>query len=328
MYSEILKPEIIKGVKLWKNPKNKFNVFMLHYSADPEKDPERNGAEWYKNEMIGVPEATRLKEYEISFATKSGKLIFGKEFCDFEPSIHLIDSFEVGNVEFLLSLDFGQRNPTAALVGAWTREGDLFIIDEYYKPALPSVSSREIFDKFSYIIGDTTGKSMRAKRDMARLAFQTMVIDPTTASKNRSKIIDGEEQAYSVIEDFYDNGLEFAPGINDVDTSITRIREYFQIDENRKSHLYIFKDKCPYLASEIQKYRYKEHSDGTAMNQNKSESPVKKDDHGVDSLRYMIMTRPHSPRLAPKEKTLIQKDVEKLLKPKAFGGNWDNDTVI
>lgn len=328
MYTDNSHPEVQRGIKAWRNPKNQFNVVMLHYTADPNKDPEMDGGKWLENEKRGVPKASWLKEYEIDFTTKAGKLIFGKEFCDFDPNIHFVESFEVDDCEFLLSLDFGQRNPTAALVGAWTRDGRLYIIDEYYNPALPSVSSREMFKQFEYLLGEMDGKTLRMKRDMARDAFQLMIIDPSTTAKNRGKIRDGEEVQYSVIEDFYDNGWEFEPGTNDVDTGITRLREYFQVDSENKSHIYIFRDKCPELCNELQKYRYKEYSDNQDRQQNKSEVPVKKDDHAVDALRYMIMTRPHNPELAPKPKTKIQEDIERLLKPVAYGIGWDNDSPL
>jgi len=316
-YSDVLQPEVIKGLKVWKNPKNRFTVAMLHYSSDPDKDPDRNGKEWYEKEKLGTLKATWLKEYEIDFSTKSGKLIFGSEFCDFNPSIHYINSFELPEpYELLLSLDFGQRNPTAGLVGAWTTDSVLYIIDEYYKPAIPSVSAREMFDAFGYLMGDLEGKSLTQKRDMATTTFGTRVIDPSTIAKNRTKIRDGEEIPYSVVEDFWDHGWDFEPGSNDVSASITRIREYLQLDSNKKCHIYIFKDKCPHLCKEFSSYRYKELTEGQQKSRSESEEPIKKDDHAVDALRYMIMTRPKTPEHAPNPLTAIQRDIQRLLQPK------------
>lgn len=326
MYKNINKPELKKGIKFWVNKQNRFGVLMLHYTADPLKDPERNGKEWFKNEKLGTPKATWLKEYEIDFTTKSGKLIFGPEYCDFDPKIHLINSFELPEpYELLLALDFGQRNPTCGLIGAWTAKNELYIIDEYYKPALPSVSSREMFTQFEYLmggIGVLDGKSIRQKRIIATNTFTTRVIDPTTVSKNRTKVREGEEIEYSVIEEFEDHGWDFEPGKNNVESSITRIREYLQLDENQKAHLYIFKDKCPYLSWEMQHYRYKELSEIQGKTHNESEEPVKKDDHGIDGLRYLISTRPNTPQRAPLPKTRVQKDINNLLKPKVFN-DWD-----
>lgn len=324
MYSDIQYPEKIPGLKVWKNPRNRFTVAMLHYSADPTKDPNREGKDWFENEKAGTVKAIWNKEYEIDFTTKSGKLIFGPEFCDFDPSIHFINSYELPEpYELLISLDFGQRHPTAALVGAWTQDNVLFIIDEYHKPAIPSVSSKEMFSQFEYLMGDLDQKTIRQKRDIAINTFDIRVIDPSTISKNRTKVREGVEIPYSIIEDFWDNGWDFEPGNNDVEASVTRIREYFQLDSNQKSHLYIFKDKCPNLCRQIGNYRYKELTELQQKTRNESEDPVKKDDDGIDSMRYMVMTRPQTPTTAPKPLTKIQKDIQQLLKPRIITNDWD-----
>lgn len=317
MYADVDKPEIIKGIKFWQNPGNKFHVLMLHYTADPEKDPDRKGKEWYEKEREGAPKSVWNKEYEIDFATKAGKLVYGPEYCDFDPGIHMINSFELGDVELFMAVDFGQRNPNCALIGAITRENRVYIIDEYYNPAIPSVASREMFDKFGYLMSDYDKKmTFRQKKILADNAFQIKVIDPSTAHKNRTKIIEGEEVPYSVIEDFDDNGWEFEKAHNDFDAGVTRVREYLTIDNTGQSFLYIFEDKCPMLAWELKHYRYQENTEATDRTRNEPEKPVKKDDHGMDALRYLMMTRPNKPATAPKKLTKIQKDIEGLLRPK------------
>jgi len=327
-YKDVDKPETIKGLKIWKNPKNKFTVVMLHYSADIEKDPERLGKEWYDKERVGVPLADWNKEMEIDSSSRAGKLIYSSEFCDFSPQVHFINSFEIEKAEYLLSLDFGQNNPTAALVGAWTPNNRLYVVDEYYKPALPSVSSREMFKQFSYLMSDDPAfeqKTLSQKRQCADITFQIKVIDPSTTAKNRTKIREGEEIPYSVLEDFYDHGWDFQPGNNDVNGGITRVREYFQIDADGKSHLYIFKDKCPNLCIELLNYRYKKLTELQEKTRNQSEEPVKKNDHAVDGLRYMVVTRPFNPSQPKKPLTRIQRDIENLTKPRIL--SFDDDSL-
>ncbi len=329
-YKDVQKPEIIKGFKLWENKLNGFTVAMVHYTADPYKDPDRKGKEWFKRERKGFPKAKWLKEYEIDSTTKSGSLIYGPEYCDFNDAHHFIKSFKIPEpYELLISLDFGQRNPTAGLVAIWTRNKKLYIIDEYYKPNIPSKSSKEMFEKFAVYMGRTEAQmramSIEDKRRLAMQVFSTRVIDPSTTAKNRVKRLgSGEEIEYSIIEEFWDNGWDFEPGNNDVSSGITRIREYFQI-ENNQSHLYVFADKCPNLCREIKNYRYKEFTELQGRTRNKSEDPVKKNDHGCDSLKYLIMTRPKTPKLLEKPKTKIQKDIENLLRPKIITNDWDVD---
>lgn len=327
-YQQLPTPELIKWIKFWKNEKNKFAVLALSYTADPEKDPDRLWKEWYEKEKNGTPKAVWDKEYEIDFSTKSGKLIYWPDFCDFNPWHHFIDSFKV-KWELILALDFGQQNPTHALVWVYTDEWRVYIIDEYSKPAIPSVSSREMFQKFAYIMWKTEDEinkmSFDEKRNLASDTFQIMVIDPTTRAKNRTKKEFWEEIEYSIIEDFYDNWWDFIPWTNDVDSGITRMREYFQIWEDWKSHLYIFKDKCPNLCWEIQKYKYRELGEAQWRMLNQPEKPVKKDDHGPDACRYLIMTRPVHPTRAPRKLTVIEKDIQKILRPKVIANDWDID---
>lgn len=319
MYSDIKKEEEIKGVKFWRNPGNKFYVLMLHYTADPDKDPDRKGEKWFNKEKEGAPKSVWNKEYEIDFATKAGKLVYGPEYCDFEPSIHLLNSFELDDVELFMAVDFGQRNPNCALVGAITRDNRVYIIDEYYNPAIPSVASREMFDKFGYLMaGYDKNMTIRQKKMLADNAFQVKVIDPTTAHKNRTKIKEGEEIPYSVIEDFDDNGWEFEKADNDWDAGVTRVREYMTIDNTCEPFLYIFEDKCPMLSWELRHYRYQENTEKTDRLKNEPEKPVKKNDHGMDALRYLMMTRPNKPEQAPKKLTRIQKDINNLLRPKIY----------
>lgn len=325
-YNDLPYPELIKGVKSWQNSKNKFHILALRYDADPDKDPDRNGKEWYNNERTGTPKAKWNKEYELDFASKSGQLIFWSEYCDFNPWIHFIDSFDV-KWELLLSLDFGQSNPNAALVWCYDKNWVLYIIDEYYKPAIPSVASREMFEQFAPYMETTSNKIREldydAKRDFADTAFQIKVIDPTTRSKNRTKVKDWEEVQYSIIEDFFDNWWDFEPWNNDWDAGITRIREYFQLNSQWKSNLYIFADKCPHLCWELQRYKYKEQTESQTRTNNKSERPVKKHDHAIDSLRYMVMTRPNRPTVKKEELTVVQRDIQNMLRPQNLESHWD-----
>jgi hypothetical protein len=59
--------------------------------------------------------------------------------------------------------------------------------------------------------------------------------------------------------------------------------------------------------------------------QNESERPVKKNDHAVDSLRYLIMTRPNKPITPKQELTRVQGDIASLMKPQNLSVIWDND---
>jgi len=337
MYKDIQQPEIIKGMKFWVNPKNKFPVLMLHYTADPDKDPDTvKGAEWYEKERAGTSLNQWNKEYEIDFVSKSGKLVYGPDFTDYDPSIgydnpHWVEPFEWEEpCELLLALDFGQRNPNAALVGVWTSKHELYIVDEYYMPALPSKASRDMFEKFAYLIAPGQEKEFLAmpiakKRDIVNSRFSIKVIDPSTRAKNRSKIIGGEEIPYSVKEDFEDHGWEFDLASNDVTAGITRVCEYMKINPaTGKPAIMYFKGKLPNLLAEKANYRYKILTEIQAKTKNAPDEVIKKDDHVMDTERYLVMTRPITPVQVEAPKGRIAKDIESLLKPKMSAHDWDS----
>lgn len=337
MYRDIDKPEIAKGIKFWVNPGNKFPVLMLHYSADPDKDPDTaKGAEWMDKEKAGTNKAQWDKEYEISFSSKSGKLIYGPDFCDYDPSLgysnpHWVEPFEWSEpCELIMALDFGQRNPTAALIGVWTMDEELLIVDEFYEPGLPSYTSKKMFEKFAYIIAPGQEKEFLRmpadkKRDIVNRRFSIKVIDPTTKNKNRSAVKDGQEVPYSVLEEFYDHGWEFELGNNDVNAGFTRVREYLKVDQEGRTHLKYFRGKLENFKREKHNYRYKVLSEQQARTHNEPEEPIKKDDHLMDTERYLLMTRPVTPKMPSAPQTRIQKDIANLLKPKMVVTDWDVD---
>jgi len=337
MYQEIHREETIKWIKFWRNEKNKFHILAVHYTSDPDKNPETSSwKEWYEAEKESMPISKWNKEYEIDFTTKSGKLIYWKEFCDFDENEHFIVSKPI-EWEYILWLDFWQRNPTHAIIAKYTSDWSLYIIDEFAESSIPSVSSKRMFKKFAPYLAECnpsagiTPENICSKftfdqrRTFARNTFQLMVIDPTTRAKNRTKSIGWEEQAYSVIEDFYDNGWDFEAGINDVDSGITRIREYLQLDKHWKSNLYFFVDRCPVLCEQFTKYKYQSISEKMARDHNQPDKPVKKNDHWPDALRYIIMTRPVRPTVQQLKLTRIQKDIKNILRPKAIINSWDLD---
>jgi hypothetical protein len=338
MYSEINKPEIIKGMKFWRNPNNKFPVLMLHYSADPDKDPDtEKGKVWYEKEREGTSKMQWEKEYEISFTSKSGKLVYGPDFCDYDPNRDYanpqwVEPFDWDEpCELMMSLDFGQRNPNAALIGVWTMDEELLIVDEYYSAAIPSKASKEMFEKFAYLIAPGQEKeflrmSASQKRDIVNQRFSIKVIDPSTRSKNRTKVVAGEEIPYSVVEDFYDHGWEFELGNNDVDAGITRVREYMKVDPvTGQTSVKYFKGMLPNYRREKHNYRYKTLTEQQAKTRNAPDEVVKKDDHLMDSERYLLMTRPITPKRRAAAPTRIQRDINNLLRPKIQDTDWDQD---
>jgi len=201
-----------------------------------------------------------------SFDTFEG-LVY-KDFQDKEPLV-VPDTTKLDESWYrFLGLDHGYRNPTAVLWGAVDHNGVLYVYDEFFSPG-------KLVSEVSEII-----KAKNGKDDV-----RGYLIDPSC--RNR----DGKT-GRSIIDEFADNGLYFDPANNDVRAGINRVQEYL-----RAGKLRIFQ-RCVNLRTELQTYRWKDLKPGAK--QDAPEKPLKKNDHVVDALRYMVNYLYDTP--LPKEK--------------------------
>lgn len=91
----------LEGVELWENPRNRFCVVDLHYTANPEK----RGDAWKEAVRSSMPIRDFLMEYERSWQTFEGKPVY----ADFNRTLHVssgIVKTEPG-IPLLIGWDFG-----------------------------------------------------------------------------------------------------------------------------------------------------------------------------------------------------------------------------
>ena len=106
--------------------------------------------------------------------------------------------------------------------------------------------------------------------------------------------------AKSVSELFYDNGILVNSRVNkDLFSGIQRVKSYLK-NADGKAKLFIFKT-CTNMIREIKGYFWGD-----------QDTPIKKDDHSMDELRYYIMSRPEN--VKKETKTLVQRDKEKRIR--------------
>jgi hypothetical protein len=98
----------MEGIELWKNPRNKFTVFQIHYTASPDK---RSGE--YRDAMkSGMPISKFNQEYEISWDTFEGKVVYP----DWNKNTHGSKEIILPHVglPLFIGVDFG-LTPSAAI---------------------------------------------------------------------------------------------------------------------------------------------------------------------------------------------------------------------
>lgn len=112
----------IEGVEVWRNTKNRFVIFQLHYSADQRKrDPSYRAS--IKADM---PYSSYMQEYEISWETHHGKPVY----LDWNKSVHgnKIEEHPDLGVPLFLGLDQGL---TPALIVFQPKSQDIVVLREY-----------------------------------------------------------------------------------------------------------------------------------------------------------------------------------------------------
>lgn len=111
----------IDGIELWKNDKNQFIVYQIHYTADPRK---REG--YIDGIKSGMPIQQFLQEFEISWETFEGKPVYP----DWVKTVH---GFKQGiepelGLPLLLGMDFGL---TPAMIVCQLQGDCLVVLKEY-----------------------------------------------------------------------------------------------------------------------------------------------------------------------------------------------------
>ena len=91
----------MQGVEMWKNPKNKFAVMELHYTAHPDK----RDASFRDAIKAELPLHEYLREYEKSWETFAGMPVFP----DFRRDVHVAESkcYPTMGLPLLFGWDFG-----------------------------------------------------------------------------------------------------------------------------------------------------------------------------------------------------------------------------
>lgn len=108
----------VEGVEVWQNPKNKFIVYQLHYSADPKK----KNPEWLDAIRSGMTIAKFNQEYELQWDTFIGKPVYP----DFSERLHTTQ--ETIQPEFGLPLILGIDQGLHAACVVCQLQGNKFVV--------------------------------------------------------------------------------------------------------------------------------------------------------------------------------------------------------
>lgn len=266
---------------IWKRNVHYPQLYDDHSLIHAKTSDNPNLPEDYIESLMKMPEAWRKRFLEGSWDTFEGQI-----WPEFDPDTHVIRPFPIpDHWEVIEGIDHGLRNPTAVLWAAFDEYGNCFIVDEHHEPhQLVGHHARMILEKRA-VYGEP----------------EWTVID---ASSSRRDPVTGT----SVIDEYEEFGILTMPSDRHIPARINRVAQWLYLDKAHPHYatheintdrgnprLYIFAN-CVNLIEHIAQYKWRPASP-SAIEDN-PEQPLKKDDHDVDALGYILMTRP-APAEAP-----------------------------
>jgi len=273
---DILGIEWPKGMKSWKTPSDVW-VLETHYTADPAKDPERDGAEWLvdaaKGYVGGMESSGWQTEMEINYGAGGGDPVFpfaADKTCPiYTKVIPYVDVIE--RMRLYAGYDFGMDNPSAFEVWAIDGEGHSWSVWELYEPCLDMIGHTNrmkacpYWKDIEYIVGPW--EMMSAK-------------------------LPGAHGLKTLNEQFSKYGIHMRQGRKGVNGTMALrfLSEYWSDPKNPKAHI---TDATPYLASEVSELRWARHTSSVVdAKKNRPDKIREKNDHAWNATAILFDTVP------------------------------------
>ncbi len=267
-----------------------YNEIYLNRKRNPEIWHEF--MTWEDNPYLSKKEMKLLEtalDGSALDARKFGKFSGGAGlvYPEFDESIHVIPPFDVPpEWQDCISIDPGLNNPLSAHWYCVDWDGNIYVVAEHFA----SGKDVDFHAQAIKIVSESIGWKTDARGRVCAL------IDSAANQKTLSS-------PKSVSELFYERGILVNANVNkDVFSGIARVKSFLK-KGNGEGDIYIF-STCVNMIEEFKTYCW---ADG--------DTPVKRDDHCMDELRYYIMTRPR-PAERAEELSPIAQDKRRRIKGK------------
>ena len=260
---------------------------LIYLNSGGDEEIWCSHMEWADNPFLDPDEVAALTasmDEETLNSRRYGKFSAaeGLVYKEFDPSRHVLEQpFDVPfEWQDTMSIDPGLNNPLACLFFAVDHDGVIYVVGEWYE------AGRDI-DYHAKMISDTADFLNWHRDSKGRLEA---LIDSAATQKTLAS-------TKSVADLFFERGIVVNTRVDkDVFSGIARVKSYFATDRIK-----IF-PCCRNLIRELKSYWW-----------GNGDRPIKKDDHALDALRYYVMTKPEPTKPPKTEKTVIERDKDRLI---------------
>jgi hypothetical protein len=298
---------ITRGLSV-RRTKGGIPVVKLHYTADPQRDPELTPAWKQAERKAYTSQASWDREQEIIDDAGGGELVFADTLITHWDKIVITDPRWRPDPRWRVEagFDHGKTNPTVFERCYVDYAGTLYFCGEYYMPG------KEVWEHVPLI------KQMADIRKV-EACFADPTIFNITMQQSQSAGRP-QERAKSINELYVEQGIAlFSPfGMDRSDVSFAaRVMEHWSNLENREPSLRIvchnYSERprpglhnwdCPNLLWEMMRTRRVKLTAQQLLSRNISEAIVDKDNHATDACKYLVMSHPDPPEKTRNELAL------------------------
>jgi hypothetical protein len=196
-------------------------------------------------------------------------------------------------LDVIHGFDFGIASPSCYLFGFRDHRGRVFIIDGFYKTEM---TLEEIAKAIVAIWRKWAGLVNIVEPIMA---------DPAIFKRNHvSSVGKGAETIANLLTDFAD--LWLVPGQNDILNGVAKLQAYLAVDDfphfetgEPNGRMLYFASDLSFVFNEFGAYFWASDKQGGRV-----DKPIDKNDHAMDTLKYMFSRLPDVVDMRKKEKTL------------------------
>src|SRR6266496_103412 len=303
------KVEVVRGVNV-RRTRAGIPVVSIHYSADPERDPNPN-PEWRRKERAKyTSQASWDREQEIVDNAGGGELVFADTLVTYWNKIVITDPAWRPDPMWRVEggMDHGKTNPTALERAYIDFQGSIILCGEWFQ------GGWEIWQHAAEI-----KKMADVRKISACYADPTIFYDTMQQSSSAGK----QEKAKSVNELYCEAGIElfspFAGDRSDVSFAARIMQHWANLDVREPTLKIVCRNyaeqwqpglhnwDCPNLLLEMMRRRRVKLTAKQLLARNPSEALVDKENHASDALKYLALSHPE-----PTQKTIQQRAAEKV----------------
>jgi hypothetical protein len=290
-----VRTEVIRGVQL-RQKKNGIPVLSIHYSADPDRDPEtEKGAQWYQTAKGDYSsDAAWQREQEMDANAGGGERVFAVPLTTYKDAVVITDPDWRPDPRWdcVSGFDHGKVNATALLKAYVDFDSNVYFCGEYY----------------SYLRDDWTNEvaqnvpQILQMPDIGRMRW--CMADPSIYAEDQ---VQADGTFSSVAGTYRKHGLTILQPYRGEQSDLTFVEKvlseyWFQLDQ-RKPKLYIVcrneSDRrqpglhawdCPNFLWEMKQAKRAELTARQLLTRNPTEKIIDRNNHLRDCAKAILFT--------------------------------------